>query len=58
MTMAASKSERATRPVVERCACGKKISPMAKRLQNPNPALPRKCFSCLVRDGELNVVCW
>lgn len=40
----------------ERCACGRRITPLAKRLQSVNPGLQRKCFTCLVQDKEIRVV--
>ena len=52
------KMMREAKAKVERCACGNRISPMAKRLQDPNPGLPRKCFACLISEGKVTVVCW
>jgi len=40
----------------EKCACGRKVTPLAKRLQDANPGLKRKCFACLVHDREIRVV--
>jgi hypothetical protein len=40
----------------EKCVCGKRISPLAKRLQDPNPGHKRKCFTCLVDDHEVKIV--
>jgi hypothetical protein len=57
MTMA-ERSANGGKPAEARCSCGKRISPMAKRLQDPNPGLQKKCFSCLVGEGKVTVVCW
>jgi hypothetical protein len=54
--MASIETEKSRSRKPEKCACGRKITPLAKRLQNANPGIQRKCFTCLVRDQELRVV--
>ncbi len=40
----------------EKCRCGNRITPLAKRLQASNPGLKRKCFNCLLHEGKVKVV--
>lgn len=50
------KARRQEKVADDRCECGNRITPLAKRLQPPNPGLKRKCFACLVHDREVKVV--
>ncbi len=40
----------------ERCACGRRVTPLAKRLQDHTPGAKRKCLTCLVNDREVKLV--
>jgi hypothetical protein len=37
----------------ERCECGNRIAPYVRDLDDPDPAVKRKCVNCLIQGGRL-----
>jgi len=42
--------------MVDWCECGNLVTARARALQDPNPAVKKKCFNCLIHDRNVGTV--